>query len=380
MRTALLVGIGGILLVAAVLVLLWQPSDEDPTQTLQPTTTPLNQDHTTFPLDERGPFSIGPESSEPEESTDVTPEEMIAPTGDAETEQDLRESELSNVTNISMGFFDDLAEQLVTGYLPPGSVANPTPRGRLNIHFSALNRRYGLELVGLDHQSASLIEGRQEIFTNLLQPEAVETVWMLFHPFFEYTLDEALRSATWSFPTQDGTPVSRALTVQEQQDYYRLLSASIATLAQAVQSYALNSEAVELTENWLQGQTTAYAAHSRYQQAESALETAIHEAPTDQLRILDERLERDAAAQGIMQAITARENARQELLAAFQTGRSKPELTDAELLYISEWLWRRIHEHPARMEAFVLLSDKLREMAMRLEPGRSSPSLEPIVD
>ncbi|GAB6058818.1 hypothetical protein [Desulfonatronum parangueonense] len=363
MRKALLVVIGGILILAAVLVVLWEPADQPPTDTVEAPSIPTEPDQIPpFAFLPPSPFPMEPEP-EVSEPRDVIPED----TEDVPDETE-PEPELIGFTNITMGFFDDLAEQIVTGYFPPGSEMNPSSTGRLQIHFSGLNRRYGMALVGLEHQSPSLLEGREEIFSNLLQPEAIENIWMIFHPFFEQALDEALRSATWAFPASDDTFAHRELTVPEQQDFYRLASGAAAALAQAMELFALHPESISLTEQWLLGQTSAFAAHSRYQQAESELERAKQEAPEDQLRILDERLERDAAAQGIMRAIAVREQARQDLLAVFEEGDPRPALTEAELLYLSEWFWRRIHGHPERIETFLLLSDKLRELSLRLQP------------
>ncbi|SDB61270.1 hypothetical protein SAMN05660653_03185 [Desulfonatronum thiosulfatophilum] len=361
MRKALLVVIGGILILVAGMVILWEPADQPPPEIVQPPSAPPEPDLAPpFQLQPPPPFPVEPEPEE-SEPTDILPEDM-------EGVPDETEPEPIGFTNITMGFFDDLAEQIVTGYLPPGSELNPDSTGRLRIHFSALNRRYGMALVGLEHQSPSLLEGREEIFSNLLQPEAIENLWMIFHPFFEQALDEALRSATWAFPAPNDAFEQRELTASEQQDFYRLASAAVSALAHAVQLYSLHDESIPLTEQWLLGQTSAFAAHSRYQQAEAELERAQQEAPEDQVRILDERLERDAAAQGIMRAIAVRENARQELLAVFLSATPRPDLTEGELLYLSEWLWRRLHNHPPRVEVFMLLADKLHEMALRLQP------------
>lgn len=417
MRKFLMVAIGAAVLAAAVLILVWRPGDEqtaDAPSGLQipagsqyaapfpthPSASPLGQDlpggepepapevsasvlePPAAPYDEAGLSGL------PEATPEATPESVdnglldfpeiagqtpqaIPPDVPQEgTEAVLTsESGLSGMANISGAFFDDLAGQIVASYLPPRSEHNPESQGRLRFHFSALNRRYGMDLVGLEHQSPTLTQGREEIFRNLLRPEALETIWALFVPIFEQALDEALQSARWSFPAPAASPGECGLTNQEQQEFYRLLSGSAAALANAVQAYADRQDAPSLTQGWLQAQTKAYAAHSRYQVAEAELLTALEETPEDTVRILAERLERDAAAQGIMQAIAAREQARENLLQVYTTGPSRPDLGEAELVYLAEWLHRRIHAHPERRESIRHMAARLRELSLRLHPG-----------
>ncbi len=396
MRKVLMVAIGAAVLAAALLILVWRPGDEQALVDVPPARTASPEPQ--VPADTRyvEPLPAAPSvppvlEGEPDAALEA-PESPTSPSDDApdapglpDAPPDALEDSLENaldavpeepqpsgLTNISGAFFDDLARQIVAGYHPPKSEFNPQAQGRLQFYFSSLNRRYGMDLVGLDHQSPSLIQGREEIFRNLLQPEALESIWVLFVPVFEQALDEALLARRWSFPAQGGgSSEERGLTIQEQQEFYRLLSGSAAALAQAVQSYADHQDAPDLMARWFQVQTKASAAHSRYQIAETELLAAQEEAPDDQVRILAERLERDAAAQGIMQAIAAREQARRELLEIFAAGRSRPDLSESELVYLAEWLYRRTHDHPERTQALRLMADKFRELSLRLNSERS---------
>ncbi|SMP46311.1 hypothetical protein SAMN06295888_10412 [Desulfonatronum zhilinae] len=383
MRKVLMVAIGAVVLAAALLILFWRPGDEQALVDVPPARTASPEPQA--PVGSRyvaplvAPDSPpGPAIHPSDEATDAPGLPKTQPDAQSEAQPDSLEDSLdagpdepepSGVSNISGTFFDDLAGQIVAGYHPPRSEFNSGSRGRLQFHFSSLNRRYGMDLVGLEHQSSSLIQGREEIFRNLLQPEALETIWALFMPVFEQALDEALQTGRWSFPAAGSSPDERGLTIQEQQEFYRLLSGSAAALAQAVQSYADHEDAPALTERWLQTQTKADAAHSRYQQADAELLVAQEETPDDEVRILAERLERDAAAQGIMQAIAAREQARQDLLTIYVTGASRPELSESELVYLAEWLFRRVQAHPERIQAIRFMADKFRELSLRLSPG-----------
>ncbi|WP_031388618.1 hypothetical protein [Desulfonatronum thiodismutans] len=384
MRKVLMVAIGAVVLAAAALILMWRPGDEQavvdvpPARTVSPEPQAPAESRYVAPLPILPPVLEG-EPDAALEAPGSPPDPSIAPPDETDVPglpeaqsappEDPLESQPSGLTNISGSFFDDLAHQIVAGYHPPNSEFNPQAQGRLQFHFSSLNRRYGMDLVGLDHQSPSLIQGREEIFRNLLQPEALETIWVLFVPVFEQALDEAVLTGRWSFPAQGGSSEERGLNIQEQQEFYRLLSGSVAALSQAVQAYADHQDAPALMARWFQAQTNAYAAHSRYQLAETELLTSQEEAPDDQVRILAERLERDAAAQGIMQAIAAREQARRELLEIFATGRSRPDLSESELVYLAEWLHRRTHAHPERTQALRHMADKFRELSLRLNPG-----------
>lgn len=386
-RKVLMFGIAGVVLAAAIMVLLWRPGDDRPPADGPEVSSPLAP----APSEQDGPLDLPPqvpiaESDEPDpEEVDTVDlpagepagmpsdpqDELAASTTDEPTLPEPLLPEPIGVVNITGAFFQDLAAQLVAGYHPPRSENNPESQGQLLLHFSALNRRYGLDLIGLEHQSPSPVAGREEIFRNLLQPEVLETIWIVFVPLFEQALQDALIEARRLFPVPGAEPVERGLSDPEQQEFRRLLSASTANMAQAVQGFVDHGDAMALTGQWLQAQVTAYAAHSRYQQAEAELRMAQEAMPADQVRILAERLERDAAAQGIMQAIAARELARTKLLAVYQDGPSRPGLSEGELIYLSEWLWRRIQAHPERIEPLRLLAGKLRDLSQLLRSEAS---------
>ncbi|TVR01748.1 MAG: hypothetical protein EA399_01440 [Desulfovibrionales bacterium] len=387
MRKIFMVGISAMVLAATILVLLWRPGDEQPVGdvpvVVEPPASDLPDRDVAPPVFSPDMFpesasedaldteQAWPDDSLPEDPTELSIDSHNESEESAEVEPSrghlsAPDMESTVLVNISGAFFDDLAGQLVAGYHPPRSQDNPDAQGLLMLSFSAVNRRYGVDLIGLDHQSPNLLQGREEIFRNLLQPDTLEMIRVLFTPMFLESLHDALQDARRTFPAGNARPETRGLSAQEQEEFHRLLSNFFASLAQGIRGFVDHEAAVVVTGQWLQAQVTAYAAHSRYQQAEVELGMAQQEQVAEQVDILAARLERDAAAKGIMQAIAAREQARERLLAMFGEGPARPALVDAELIYLSEWLWRRLHAHPDRRAPIRIVADNLEELSRQL--------------
>lgn len=310
-----------------------------------------------------------PEMTSPEQAREDDQSRMEA-NATAISESTTGQTAEQSIPVITPAFFEDLAQRLVDAYHPARSIHNPEATGTLNLHFSSLNRRYGLEMIGLDIQASSVVEARSEIFSSLLRPAVIEAAWTVFAPVLNQALSRSIQDATRAFPDADGSRTRRPLTPQEQKECSALLAETAANIAWAMEQYLLHEQAGVLTQQWLQAQTTAFAAHSRYQHADAALENERFASDSDQdheqaQHIKELRRERDAAAQGIMRAIAAKEDARQALLSIF-THKTETGLSEPALLYLAEWLGRRLHNQPEHAEALLTVADTLRDLSARL--------------
>lgn len=395
MRLAHILGIATVLAGGLFLAFLWWPEPDQPEHQLIPPSS-------SEPVRER---IIAPEKPEPPLAAQTqAPDEQFAgqspedddhsgPRPDISSEMDLSEQSREEdqplmeanatvstdsasdqntarpIPVITPAFCEDLAQVLVDAYHPPRSVHNPDVKGTLNLHFSSLNRRYGLDMTGLDIQAASVTEAREKIFSSLLRPAVIEAGWAVFAPVLSQALHRSLEEAIRSFANADGTLNQRPLTPQERDECLALLAATTVNIAAAMEQYLLHEQAYFLTQQWLQAQTKTFAAHSRYQHADAALENARNPFDGAQDReqepLKELRGERDAAAQGIMQAVAAKEEARQAVLSIFPQ-EAKTGLSDPALLYLAEWLGRRLHTQPDHADALLIVADKLRDLSARL--------------
>ncbi|HDQ40984.1 MAG TPA: hypothetical protein ENN39_08170 [Desulfonatronum sp.] len=309
-----------------------------------------------------------PDLPSPSEALPLVQEQETPPREDeypAESET-AGEEPITSVANLTLLFFDDLAQRLVDCYHPAGTTHNAGDKGALLLSLSAVNRAYGVDMIGLDHSSTSLLEAREEIFSALLQPEIIDAAWQAFAAYFKQALIDHSLAAVRSFAGPDGTYVERPLSVQEVAEFLRLVSASMRGHAQAVHLYTQSAQSRKRTQAWLNSSIDALAANSRYQFAEELLEQVLVEFPENQEKINVLRGERDAAGQDILQAIKTREEQKALLLSLYENDASAQNLSEADLLYLSKWLFRRLHQHPDRVTAFVTLAARLHEFAAEL--------------
>jgi hypothetical protein len=356
MHKARVVILAGIVVCAALAAYFWWPS-EAPQQP-----DPLQ------PAVEEPALPTLPEAPGLPEAELSDQEEAGPPRGDEHPEEPeiSPEEPITSVANLRLPFFDDLAQRLVDRYHPAGTEHNAGEKGVLLLSLSAVNRAYGVDMIGLDHSSPSLLEAREEIFSALLQPETIEAAWQAFAAYFKQALIEQSLNAERSFAGPDGAYAERALSVQEASEFLRLASASMHRYAQAVRIYAQSDQSVAKTKAWLNARQDAMAANSRYQYAEDLLELTLLESPGDHEKITGLRQERDEAGQDILTAIATREHLKESLLTIYERDALTKNLFETDLLYVSQWLFRRLHDHPDRRSAFVILAERIQEFAADL--------------
>lgn len=353
MRKARIIGLAVVIVLAALAAYFWWPSgapQEPPTPpTVSESTTPLPSPPI-FPSVE--PL-LSPEGLS-EEEVPKTPDESEA----------VEDEPITSVASLTLLFFDDLAQRVVERYHPARTEHNAGGKGVLLLSLSAMNLRYGVELIGLEHAAPSLLEAREEIFEALLRPEVIDAAWQAFGAYFlQALIDQALSAKRISAAAR----TERALSTEEVSEFLQLLSAFIRQVSQALGLFVRSDQAVSLTTAWLEARSEALAANSRYQHVEALLEQTLAESPTKQDEIISLRTQRDAVAREILESIEAREQAKQRLLTIYKDDARTKNMSETELLYLSQWLYRRLYEHPGRAEALVLLSQHLQQFSENLQ-------------
>lgn len=357
-----------IALVAAIAAyVLWPsglPDQNDQTgQTDQPgrsESPPSSEAHgPVVPVAPAAPSSIkAPSSDAPDDP--VTVEDAQVPPEDPSDEP------ITSVACLTLPFFDDLAQRLVDRYHPAGSKHNPTDQGLFTPSLSALNRAYGVEMIGLEHEASSILQAREQIFDALLRPDVVDAAADAFSAYFQQALIDQALAAKRNFASKEKEFVQRSLSVPQVAEFLRLASSFMRKAAQAVHVYVHSEHSVAQTEAWQDSRRDALAANARYQKAQDLLRNAMDDAPEDRKKIEELRLEREAASQEILETIATREHLKGVLLARFEQDTLTRDMFSGDLLYVCEWLGRRLIHHPERKAAFSALSAHAQDFADQL--------------
>jgi len=350
-----IVGLTVVVVLAALAAYFWWPSDalhEPPPPPVVPEPTTQPSQPIFPPLEPLPPQAELPDEDEakPRDEPEVIEEEPI-----------------TSVANLTLLFFDDLALQVVDRYHPARTEHNAGNKGVLLLSLSALNLRYGVELIGLEHAAPSVLEAREEIFEALLRPEVIDAAWQAFGAYFLQALIDQALSAKRVAAAHADARTERVLNTVEVSEFLQLLSAFTRRVSQSVSLFIRSDQAVSLTNSWLEAGVDALSANSRYQHVIALLEETLAASPADQDKIRTLRAQRDIAAQEIMGSIKAREQAKQRLLGLYNSDPRAKNMSETELLFISQWLYRRLHEHPERAEALALLSQRLDQFSEDLQ-------------
>lgn len=280
--------------------------------------------------------------------------------------EDPLDEPITAVASLTLPFFDDLAQRLVDRYHPAGSEHNPGDQAVFFLSLSALNRAYGVDMIGLQHAAPSVLEAREEIFDALLRADVIDAAMQAFTAYFQQALIDQALSAKRAFATGENTFVERPLSIQEVAEFLRLASASMRGLAQAVRIYVRSEQSVAHTAAWQNSQLDALAANARYQYAEDLLQQTLTNSPEDGERIQALRLDRDAASQDILEAIATREHLKGVLLDRFGKDALTRNVFEGDLLYISQWLGRRLAKNPERKDALSVVAVNVQDFADQL--------------
>jgi hypothetical protein len=350
-----IIGLAAVVVFAALAAYFWWPSEAPqeppppPVAVSEPTMPPSQP-----PLSPPGPI---PSTEEPSEKDRLKPAD----------EPKTADAPITSVASLTLFFFEDLAQRVVERYHPARTEHNPGDKGILLLSLPALNLLYGVEMIGLKHTAPSVPEAREEIFGALLRPEVIDIAWQAFNAYFLQALIDQALSAKRVAAAPVGVGAERVLSTEEVSEFLKLLSSFTSQVSQAVSLFLRSNQAISLTDSWLEARSAALSANSRYQHVKALLEETLAKSPTDQDEIRSLRTQRDAAAREIMESIKAREQAQQRLLALYKNDSLTKNMSETELLFISQWIYRRLHKHPERAEALALLSQRSGQFSENLK-------------
>jgi len=276
-------------------------------------------------------------------------------------------------------FVDDLADFVLSRYHPPQSVDNPKPQGKTTIDFKSLNARYGLELIGLRTSSSNLRKAREEVLTVVMDPDVLEFLYNQYADSFVDELVATAREVEKPFVSPEGM---RGLETEHIAEMLRLNAEYIGNVAEVFEILGQSKAIPGMVDSYIEAEKEAVHANyilNQKQNELARLEQRLEEAKEDtdrlQLRVKNMQEEKELAALEYKQAIQHREKIRQKLLQTIRNQAGQLDLETHEVLYIAEWVHRRISEgenSPAILvgaEVLDGLAGKLRSRAGALADG-----------
>ena len=285
---------------------------------------------------------------------------------------DLGEADSRKV--VTSAFVMDLAEFVVSRYHPEWDLDNPREKGILRLSFRALNVRYGTDLTGLSHSSSSLKAARREILGRLLNSDILKHAYIRFADGFVQAMVRLGENSTRRVKAPDGTVRERALTEYEIAEMLHLGSSYLRDVS-AVLLVLVEEPGLDLLiGDYLEAKDQAVHDNYRLNQVEEELKDQRRGADGSNLEELRDK--RREIVEDYSRAIAKREHARQDLVDKVMKGAEESiELGAAEILYIAEWVHRRLPGEENR-SAIVTggrllrdLADRLKDRARDLEAG-----------
>lgn len=260
---------------------------------------------------------------------------------------------------VTPAFVLDLADFVVSSYHPEWGLDNPRDAGTLRISVRAINARYGTELTGLRHASSALQKARQEVLDHLLKPRILQNAYDRYSDSFVQALIREARESTRRAEGPEGEVLEKDLADGDIAEMLRLGSSYLQNVSTVFITLGENRELDPLIADYLEAENKAVHFNYRLSQVEEKLGEGEAE---------DLQQERERIVRRYSQAIAAREESRQILVQRLrESAEERIELDVAEILYIAEWVHRRLQGDADRRSSIVKGGELLRDLGDKFD-------------
>jgi len=266
---------------------------------------------------------------------------------------------------VTPAFVLDLADFVVSRYHPEWGQDNPRKEGVLRLSFRALNVRYGTELIGLRHSSSAVKKARQEVLRKLLDPDILKHAYFRFADSFVRAVVRKAKNSTRRVETPGGEVRERPLSDADVAEMLQLGSSYLRDVSAVLTILGEKPGLDMYIQDYLEAKSQAVHFNYQLNQIKEELKDRKERSEGADLEALREK--RQAIVQDYSRAIAKRERARQELMDRVTKGSEETiELGVEEVLYISEWVHRRVPGEENR-SAIVTVGHLFRDLAERVD-------------
>jgi len=262
-------------------------------------------------------------------------------------------------------FIDDLVEFILNSYQPPSTRDNPTNQPRLNISLRALNARYGLELIGLKVEAPSLEKARKKILQKIMDPDLLKAQYEHFIDIFINELIDSAKETTKVF-REHGKTVERELNKEQIKELLILLSKYVQDLSNVLSTISANSNLLSNLEKYLKEEARSMHYNfvlnqiiNNYNLAKQKLAVKEGDSASREKVLAELEKKKNKALKDYEMSIKRRERLRTEIINFIEKKNPGLSFNSSEILYICEWVHRRIKEGQSR--------DKIKQIALILE-------------
>ncbi len=245
----------------------------------------------------------------------------------------------------------DAAAYFIEHYHPAGSRNNSGSQGTLDVSFKTLNARYGLELVGVKNTDMSLERARKKILSFIMDPRVLQQSYDLAADDFIRSLIKKAEASEKFFQDQSGAEQAATLNTSQVSEFLELSSDYFLDVAGVLEVLTEDKKTSSLVKASFQADRAADEARYVYNKAAYAYENfkkKLQENSTglnnQQERLRKLKAQKESAAAAFREAIQERERIRQELTGLIENRTGKVQLDSHDILYIAQWVQRRLQE------------------------------------
>jgi len=339
-----------------------------------PETTPVTEQDTdstnSSVYTQKIPQTSSPESSASQEKT--TQDVPAEPEASMEERNGMKPESLANSTApaekpepqtdrlVRPAFIQDLASMCLKSYLPPHSMGNATRSPLSTLSFKKLNMHYGVDMTGLETGTRDVMKARDAVFSYLLTPRIMSTVYSIYADSFVQELSEQATHSYYDFTPGGAAIESRVMNAKECQqmrEYYAELVREVGATFTALGSHE------ELPETM-----------RRYRKASKRVtEAYIAFADLEAQGASSKRL--DNLSQEIKQALGEREHMKSVILSMAPDADSRSLLAHSDILDIANWIARRFKGTTNALPAIQTIGTLSQQLAGKLEQKQSIPTV-----
>ena len=253
---------------------------------------------------------------------------------------------------VSLDFLDDLITQALDHYLPAHSLANTDHNALFTLNAKTLNMHYGLYLTGLSYPRQNMNTARQAILSYVLTPC---TLSFLFKIYGEECLARTIEETDTVFktyPGKEGQEIKKPLSSQQKKEFFSLCAKKMRDTGKIISRIAEVPHFSKKIENYHVLRNELNSAYYAF--------WGLDQNSTEQEII-------DASADTIKKAILALDQNKKNLISSIVNTAHPVMTSDTEILYIAQWIDRRIVNQSVTMETIKTLGTELQKLAQTFE-------------
>lgn len=259
---------------------------------------------------------------------------------------------------VRIAFIDDLAGWMVTHYVP----GTPAGRGgRLTSSLQGANLRYGLGMNGLAWIGDDLPAGRAAALDHIFTPGMLDALYKLYIDRF---MEAVTRTA--NAPLPDGG----SLTPAQRHEFYQLYARQFRGVSGALQAIASMPDFLRQMEALRAAADAVVNANAQYSELTFAADEARSNG--EYARYATLRQQTEAKGRQYQEAVIARERSREAFIRQLKRTPDVRALDNASLIYIAEWIERRVRHRPEKLEAAGQAAGLFRDLAAQFEAAENA--------